>query len=232
MGSSEQGVAAADALVFSGATGDLAHKMIFPALYRMVKSGTLKVPVIGVASSGWGPPQLRGACLRYFRGDRYGLDECRRARPAAVAHQVVALLAMEPPAYQGMAAVHTKKFNVFKAMRPLNRDDVVRGQFSGYRHKADVATHSDVETLLRPSALHRLVALGRRPVVPAVREVLGRNRRRGTRRAEAAAPGAVRRFRTRKRSGQLPAYSAFAQPGDRSRGPGQTCRRGVHGRPA
>ena len=38
-----------DALVVFGVTGDLAHKMIFPALYAMVKRGALKVPVIGVA---------------------------------------------------------------------------------------------------------------------------------------------------------------------------------------
>ena len=38
-----------DALVLFGVTGDLAHKMIFPALYAMVKRGTLNVPVIGVA---------------------------------------------------------------------------------------------------------------------------------------------------------------------------------------
>ena len=50
---------AADALVFFGATGDLAHKMIFPALYQMVKHGTLGVPVIGVAFSGWDVDKLR-----------------------------------------------------------------------------------------------------------------------------------------------------------------------------
>ena len=42
-----------DALVLFGVTGDLAHKMIFPALYAMAKRGTLKVPVIGVASPTW-----------------------------------------------------------------------------------------------------------------------------------------------------------------------------------
>ena len=42
-----------DALVLFGVTGDLAHKMIFPALYAMVKRGTLKVPVIGVALPKW-----------------------------------------------------------------------------------------------------------------------------------------------------------------------------------
>ena len=43
-----------DALVVFGVTGDLAHKMIFPALYAMVKNGELTVPVIGVAR----PPMI------------------------------------------------------------------------------------------------------------------------------------------------------------------------------
>jgi glucose-6-phosphate 1-dehydrogenase len=41
------------ALVFFGATGDLAFKKIFPALQRMVKAGVLDVPVIGVSRGGW-----------------------------------------------------------------------------------------------------------------------------------------------------------------------------------
>src|SRR5476649_1456382 len=48
-----------DALVLFGVTGDLAHKMIFPALYSMVKRGELKVPVIGVAFQKWSLAQLR-----------------------------------------------------------------------------------------------------------------------------------------------------------------------------
>src|SRR6267142_2410140 len=43
-----------DALVFFGATGDLAYKKIFPALQAMAKRGHLDVPVIGVAKAGWG----------------------------------------------------------------------------------------------------------------------------------------------------------------------------------
>ena len=42
-----------DALVFFGATGDLAYKKIFPALQAMLKRGNLDLPVIGVAKSGW-----------------------------------------------------------------------------------------------------------------------------------------------------------------------------------
>jgi len=48
-----------DALVFFGATGDLAHKKIFPALQAMAKRGHLTVPVIGVAKAGWNLDQLR-----------------------------------------------------------------------------------------------------------------------------------------------------------------------------
>ncbi|MFZ1135627.1 MAG: glucose-6-phosphate dehydrogenase [Candidatus Korobacteraceae bacterium] len=48
-----------DAFVFFGATGDLAHKKIFPALQSMIKHGFLEVPIIGVAKSGWTLEQLQ-----------------------------------------------------------------------------------------------------------------------------------------------------------------------------
>src|SRR6516164_7719510 len=48
-----------DALVFFGATGDLAYKKIFPALQAMARRGHLNVPVIGVAKAGWNLEQLR-----------------------------------------------------------------------------------------------------------------------------------------------------------------------------
>lgn len=47
-----------DVLVVFGATGDLAHKMIFPSLYAMVERGTLTTPVIGVAFDDWSRKQL------------------------------------------------------------------------------------------------------------------------------------------------------------------------------
>lgn len=56
MSTSEQ----ADALVFFGATGDLAYKQIFPALQSMVKHGSLDMPVIGVAKAGWTLDDLKG----------------------------------------------------------------------------------------------------------------------------------------------------------------------------
>jgi len=48
-----------DALVFFGATGDLAYKKIFPALQAMIKRGHLDVPVVGVAKAGWNLDQFR-----------------------------------------------------------------------------------------------------------------------------------------------------------------------------
>jgi glucose-6-phosphate 1-dehydrogenase len=80
----------ADAVVFFGATGDLAYKKIFPALQALAKRGNLDVPVIGVAKAGWTLDQLTSRardsvenyggldpaafaqlsrCLRYIDGD-------------------------------------------------------------------------------------------------------------------------------------------------------------------
>jgi glucose-6-phosphate 1-dehydrogenase len=298
MDNTDNRAAPADALIIFGVTGDLAHKMIFPALYAMAKRGVLNVPVIGVASSTWSAAQLRKnatdsikqagkiddraalkhllSLLHYVGGDyndpdtfnalkqalgnvRYpafylaippvlfgtvikGLGAAGLADQARVIvekpfgrdlasarelnriaqsvfpedsifridhylgkeaimnllyfrfansflepiwnrncvasvqltlsedfgvngrgafyesagclrdvvqnhmFQIVALLAMEPPAYQGFGAVHNEKAKVFQAMRPLTPDDVVRGQYAGYRKEDGVAKGSDVET--------------------------------------------------------------------------------------
>ena len=287
-----------DALVLFGVTGDLAHKMIFPALYAMVKRGDLKVPVIGVALPKWSLERLHKrvtdsiersggidnqrafqqllSLFRYVSGDyedpntfaaiKKALGNARRpahylaippslfemvikglgaanlaeharvivekpfGRDLASARelnhvarsvfpedsifridhflgkeaimnilyfrfansflepiwnrnyvasvqitlsedfgvkgrgafyesagclrdvienhlfQVVALLAMEPPAERDYGAVHREKAKVLRAMRPLKRDDLVRGQYAGYRKEPGVAKNSDVET--------------------------------------------------------------------------------------
>jgi glucose-6-phosphate 1-dehydrogenase len=287
-----------DALVLFGVTGDLAHKMIFPALYALVKRGALDVPVIGVALPKWTPERLHRrvtdsiersggidnkrafarllSLLSYVSGDysdpntyaAIGTALKRARRPAyylaippplfetvikglgaaklagharvivekpfgrdlasaralnRVAHdvfpedsifridhflgkeaimnilyfrfansflepvwnrnyvasvqitlaekfgvgkrgsfyesagclrdvvqnhifQIVALLAMEPPAGRDFGAVHNEQAKVFEAMRPLAADDLVRGQYAGYRSEANVAKNSDVET--------------------------------------------------------------------------------------
>ena len=287
-----------DALVLFGVTGDLAHKMIFPALYAMTKRGVLKVPVIGVAFPKWSLARLRNRVtdsikrsggiddkrafrhllsqLSYVNGDykdpatftalkkalgragrpaHYlaippslfetvikGLGAAKLAEHARVIvekpfgrdlasarelnrvarsvfpedsifridhflgkeaimnilyfrfansflepiwnrnyvasvqitlsedfgvkgrgafyetagclrdvienhlFQIVALLAMEPPADRDFGAVHNEKAKVFQAMRPLESNDLVRGQYAGYRREPDVAKNSDVES--------------------------------------------------------------------------------------
>ena len=73
---SQPGVAS-DALVFFGATGDLAHKKIFPALYEMTKRGALNVPVVGVAHSNWGLTQLRNRARDSIEHASGGIDDRR-----------------------------------------------------------------------------------------------------------------------------------------------------------
>jgi glucose-6-phosphate 1-dehydrogenase len=60
--------------------------------------------------------------------------------------QVAALLLMEPPVGQYAEAIRDAKAQAFKAMRPLDPADVVRGQFEGYRRETGVAPNSDIET--------------------------------------------------------------------------------------
>jgi glucose-6-phosphate 1-dehydrogenase len=287
-----------DALVVFGVTGDLAHKMIFPALYALVKRGKLNAPIIGVARPKWSPENLHKrvsdsikraggvdnqsafkhllSLLRYVGGDYtdpntftalkselgkarhpahylaippslfetvikglgaakltdharvivekpFGRDLASARELNRVAHkvfpensifridhylgkeaimnilyfrfansflepiwnrnyvasvqitlaenfgvkgrgafyetagclrdviqnhlfQVIALLAMEAPTGRDFGAVHNEKARVFQSMRPLESDDLVRGQYEGYRKEPGVAANSDVET--------------------------------------------------------------------------------------
>jgi glucose-6-phosphate 1-dehydrogenase len=75
----KSGTAPSDALVLFGATGDLVHKKIFPALYAMATRGALDIPVVGVASRKWSVAQLREQATDSIKkigriGDRRALD--------------------------------------------------------------------------------------------------------------------------------------------------------------
>jgi glucose-6-phosphate 1-dehydrogenase len=80
------------------------------------------------------------------RGAFYESAGCLRDVVQNHLFQIVALLAMEPPASRGFEAVHRHQADVFDAMRPLRASDIVRGQYEGYRHEPQVANDSDVET--------------------------------------------------------------------------------------
>ena len=76
-----------DALVFFGATGDLAYKKIFPSLQAMVKRGTLTVPVVGVAKAGWNLDQLK-ARARDSLAKHGGVDEAAFAKLSSLLRYV------------------------------------------------------------------------------------------------------------------------------------------------
>lgn len=80
------------------------------------------------------------------RGAFYESAGCLRDVMQNHLFQILALLAMEPPASRHFEAVHRHKVEVFAAMRPLAAADILRGQYLGYRDEPQVANDSDVET--------------------------------------------------------------------------------------
>ena len=80
------------------------------------------------------------------RGAFYETAGCLRDVVQNHLFQIVALLAMEPPASRDFEAVNRHKADVFDALRPLTAGDMVRGQYLGYRDEPHVANDSDVET--------------------------------------------------------------------------------------
>ncbi len=82
-----------DAVVLLGATGDLAHRKIYPALKAMVKRGTLDVPVIGVARSGWKLTQFQERV-------RDSLDKRTQDATSAPAEKLISLLQYVDGDYQ------------------------------------------------------------------------------------------------------------------------------------
>src|SRR5262245_10282035 len=101
-----------DALVFFGATGDLAYKKIFPSLQAMLKRGHLTVPVIGVAKSGWKLDQFR-ARARDSLEHHGGLD------PAAF-DRLCGLLRYVDGDYQDPATFQAIRTELGSARQPLH----------------------------------------------------------------------------------------------------------------
>ena len=101
-----------DALVFFGATGDLAYKKIFPSLQAMVKRGHLNVPVVGVAKAGWNLDQLRARAKDSVE-KHGGLD------PAAF-EKLVSLLRYVDGDYQDPATFAALRAQLKDAQRPAH----------------------------------------------------------------------------------------------------------------
>ena len=80
--------AESDAFVFLGATGDLAYKKIFPALHNMVRRGTLTVPVIGIAKSGWSIDQLQARARESIEKFGTGFDDAAFAQLIRQLHYI------------------------------------------------------------------------------------------------------------------------------------------------
>jgi glucose-6-phosphate 1-dehydrogenase len=137
-----------DALVFFGATGDLAYKKIFPSLQAMVKHGRLDVPVIGVAKSGWNLDQLKARArdsvekhgginppsfeklldlLRYVDGDYNELSTFQALRKQLGTAQRPAHYLAIPPVMFGPVVEQLTKANCTRGARviiekPFGRD--------------------------------------------------------------------------------------------------------------
>jgi glucose-6-phosphate 1-dehydrogenase len=101
-----------DALVFFGATGDLAYKKIFPSLQAMVKRGHLNVPVVGVAKAGWNLDQLRARAKDSLE-KHGGLD-------LAAFEKLVSLLRYVDGDYQDPSTFTTLREELKDAKRPAH----------------------------------------------------------------------------------------------------------------
>jgi glucose-6-phosphate 1-dehydrogenase len=137
-----------DALIFFGATGDLAYKKIFPALQAMVKRGDLNVPVIGVAKAGWKLDQLKARArdsvekhggldasafeklcglLRYVDGDYKDLETFQAIRKELGSAQRPAHYLAIPPVLFGLVVEQLAKSGCTNGARviiekPFGRD--------------------------------------------------------------------------------------------------------------
>jgi len=143
----------ADALVFFGATGDLAYKKIFPSLQAMLKRGHLDTPVIGVAKAGWNLDQFKDRAKASLE-KHGGIDH-------AAFEKLSGLLRYVDGDYNAPATFQAIRKELGSARRPAHYlaippalfgkvveqlGGAVRGQFCGYRKEPGVAVDSKVET--------------------------------------------------------------------------------------
>lgn len=104
---------ASDALVFFGATGDLAYKKIFPSLQNMILHENLDIPIIGVAKSGWNLEQLRNRAKESITQYGGGINESSFAK-------LLQLLQYIDGDYDDLATFTQLKKMLGNAQRPIH----------------------------------------------------------------------------------------------------------------
>ena len=114
---------AADAVVLFGATGDLCHRKLYPALYQLVRREHLDVPVIGVARAGWTRDQLAGRVRDSVR------EFVPQADPAVV-ERLVALLRYVDGDYQQPQTFQSLRQSLGGASHPLHYLAIPPSMFS------------------------------------------------------------------------------------------------------
>jgi len=157
-----------DAFVFFGATGDLAHKKIFPSLQSMIRHGSLNVPIIGVAKSGWKVEQLherardgitkfgggvdeaafKKLCdlLQYIDGDYNSDDTYTKLRTQlgnaeCPTHYLAIPPTMFPVVVKGLAASSSAKGARVVVEKPFGRDLVSARKLNDTLHQAFPEDH-------------------------------------------------------------------------------------------
>jgi glucose-6-phosphate 1-dehydrogenase len=121
-----------DVLVLFGATGDLARRKLYPALYRMVRRGRLDVPVIGFASSDWDTERLRAYA-------REGVAEFERDVDQAALEKLVAALRYVRGEYKEPASFDALREALGPAKRPLFYLAIPPSLFEPVVHSLDKA---------------------------------------------------------------------------------------------
>ena len=116
--------APSDALAFFGATGDLAHKKIFPALQQMIRRGDLNVPVIGFAKSGRTIDQFRARARDSLEKNGGGVDQNAFAK-------LIELLQYIDGDYQDAKTFETLRKQLGSSARPIHYLAIPPSLFGG-----------------------------------------------------------------------------------------------------
>ncbi len=137
--------------------------------------------------------------------------------------QVIALLAMDAPVGHEPEAMQAEKLRIFRAMRPLDPKEVVRGQFRGYRDEKRRGQGFPGRDFRRAAPAHRYLALGGRAVLHSRRQMPADHRHRSQGDSEAPAAGDFRS--QRQHAGELFPPAPEPRSGDRRGRAGEAQRR-------